>query len=260
MNNNCTKINTAIIDDDEEFLFSLKNQLSFFPEIELKGLASKYKQARKILENDDLDLIFIDVEMPVKSGFDLLQEVRHTGKTGFKVVFYTAYDKYLISALRESAFDYLLKPVKHDELAIVIERFKSENKNRQKVATPTYSFAQSELISLPTTTGVQFVDKNSILLFQCSRPTVFEKKCWQAIQTDRTHFKLRTSTSAKDILDFVGTKKFLRINPSYIVNVNFLSAIEFATRECILLPPFNDISIIASRSNMAEIREKFDVL
>jgi two-component system LytT family response regulator len=255
-----TKIRTAIIDDDEGFLSSLKDHLSFFPEIEIQGFATKYKQACKVLENDQLDLVFLDVEMPVKSGFELLHETRMAGNTNFKVVFYTAFDKYLINALRESAFDYLLKPIRHDELTRVVERFKNQNKLILQVGLQAGYSGLSEIISLPTSTGIRFIDKNSIVLFECSSENIFEKKCWKALLTDRIQLKLRTSTSANDILNFMGTSKFMRINPYSIINVNFLSAIEFATRKCELLPPFNDIKIIASRSNMTEIRERFDVL
>jgi two-component system LytT family response regulator len=254
------KIKTAIIDDDEGFLSSLKDHLSFFPEIELHGFATKYKQACKVLENDQLDLVFLDVEMPVKSGFELLHETRMAGNTNFKVVFYTAYDKYLIHALRESAFDYLLKPIKHDELTQVVERFKFQNKSSEKIELPAKYSGLSEIISLPTSTGIRFVDKNSIVLFECSSDSLFDKKCWKAMLTDRTTLKLRTSTSANDILNFMGNSKFMRLNPNSIVNVNYLAAIEFATRKCDLLQPFNDFKIIVSRSNMGEIRERFDVL
>jgi two-component system LytT family response regulator len=254
------KIKTAIIDDDEGFLFSLKEHLSFFPEIELQGFATKYKQACKVLENNQLDLVFLDIEMPVKNGFELLQETRLAGNTNFKVVFYTAYDKYLINALRESAFDYLLKPIKQNELTKIVERFKSQNKKPEKLIQSIALSGLSEIISLPTATGIRFLDKNSIIYFQCICPTPFEKKCWQAILTDCTRIKLRFNTSAKDILDFVGSLKFMKINPACIVNINFLATFEFTTRECQLLPPFNDITFVASKSNMAEIRDRFDVL
>lgn len=254
------KIKTAIIDDDEGFLFSLKEHLSFFPEIELLGFATKYKQACKVLENGQLDLVFLDVEMPVKNGFELLHETRMAGNTNFKVVFYTAYDKYLINALRESAFDYLLKPIKHDELTKVVERFLHQNKSPEKIELPFKYSGLSEIVSLPTSTGIRFMDKNNIVLFECSGDSLFEKKGWKAILTDRTILKLRTSTSANDILSFMGTSKFIRINPNSIINAGFLSVIEFSTRTCQLLPPFNDLKIIASRSNMSEIRERFDVL
>jgi len=256
----CNKIRTAIIDDDEEFSFSLKEHLSFFPEIEIVGCASKYKQARNILLNERLDLIFLDIEMPGKNGFELLHEIRQTGKDDFSVIFHTAYDKYVIQALREYAFDYILKPVKPEELKNAIDRFKQQRKAPCNPIVTSVTRNLSEITSLPTTTGIRFIDKNSILLFQWSSGIGSDKKSWNTVLTDRSEIKLCTSTSAKDILDFIGEGVFIQINPSLILNINFLAAIEFSSRTCQLFPPFSDIILIASRSNMTEIREKFDVL
>jgi two-component system LytT family response regulator len=254
------KIKTAIIDDEETYLFSLIEHLSLYPEIELQAFASKYKQAKKVLENNQLDLVFMDIEMPSKNGFELLNETRLAGNSNFKVVFYTAYDKYLMQALRESAFDYLIKPVKPEELKLVIERYKTQHNLQPKLVT-THSLSQlSEIISLPTPTGIRFLEKNSIVYFECTSDSIFDKKCWQAVLYDQSTLKLRTNTVAKEIIDFVGPAKFMRINPTFIVNINYLSTIEFSTRICQLLPPFNKLNIVVSRSNMAEIREKFDVL
>jgi len=256
----CNSIKTAIIDDDEEFLFSLKEHLSFYPEIELLGCATKYKQAKSIMQNELLELLFLDVEMPVKNGFELLEEVRKAQTVNFNVVFYTAYDKYVIQALRDSAFDYILKPVKPEELKNAIERHKQDRKSTVKQGLLPEKQTFSDIISMPTPTGIRFMDKDAILLFQCSSENVFDKKYWSAMLTDRYQIRLRAGTCAKDILDFVDSKKFIRVSQSVIVNVNYLAAIEFKTRECLLVPPFNDISIIASRSNLSEIREKFDLL
>jgi two-component system LytT family response regulator len=256
----CNSIKTAIIDDDEEFLFSLKEHLSFYPEIELLGCATKYKQAKSILQNELLELVFLDVEMPVKNGFELLEEAHKAGKVNFNVVFYTAYDKYVIQALRQSAFDYILKPVKPEELKNAIERYKLQRISIKKPSLTLEKQILSDIIALPAPTGIRFTDKNNILLFQCSNEGLFEKKYWTVLLTDRTQIKLRSGTSAKDIIDFVGHTKFIRVNQSFIVNINYLAAIEYKSRECQLLPPFNDIVIIASRSSLSEIREKFDIL
>lgn len=254
------KINTAIIDDEEEFLFSLKEHLTFYPEIEIIGCASKTKQARCLLQDDRLDLVFLDIEMPVKNGFELLQEARKSGKVNFSVVFYTAYDKYVIQALRESAFDYILKPVRPEELKNAVERYKLEKKSLQKPVAPFVKKGLTDIIALPCPTGIRFIDKDNILLFQCGSGGLLEKRCWSALLTDRALVKLRSGTAAKDIMEFVGDTKFVRVNQAFIVNVNYLAAIEYKSRECQLLPPFNDLIIIASRSNISEIRERFDIL
>jgi two-component system LytT family response regulator len=254
------KIKTLIIDDDEESLFTLQEHLSFFPEIELEGSASKYRNIKNLFKKDRIDLLFLDVEMPVKNGFELLHEIRGENKSNFRVIFYTAYDQYVIRALRESALDYILKPVTREDLKNAIERFKSQRKLSPTIDIPHSKYSLSEIISLPAPTGIKFLDKNDILLFQCVGTKFFEKKYWISILTDRSQIKLRTGTSAKDILGFVGTSKFMRLNQSFIVNINYLSDIEYKTRECHLVPPFDDITIIASRANVTEIRENFDLL
>jgi len=258
--NGSDKIQTAIIDDDEEFVFALKEHLGFFPEIQLQGCASKYNQSKTLLLKENLELVFMDIEMPVKSGFELLDEVRKLRKVMFSVVFYTAYDKYMIQGLRESAFDYMLKPVKPEDLKQVIDRYKQKRKSDQPVNFAPASQGITEIISLPTPIGLRFMDKNNIVLLQCIKEQTNDKPVWKAILTDMGEVKLRTGTTAKDILDLMGKTKFIQINQSAILNLNYLGSIEFKTRECQLIPPFNGIKQVASRSHLYELRNKYDTL
>lgn len=254
------KIQTAIIDDDEEFVFVLKEHLGFFPEIQLQGCASKYNQSKTLLLKEELDLVFIDIEMPVKSGFDLLEEARRSRKQMFSVVFYTAFDKYMLQGLRESAFDYMLKPVKPEDLKIVIDRFKQKRKTEQPVYFVPPSHGFTDIISLPTPIGLRFLDKNNIILLQCTKEQVQDKPGWKAILTDMSEVKLRTGTTAKEIIELMGKKKFIQINQSAILNLNFLGSIEFKTRDCQLIPPFNGLKLTASRTHLYELRNKYDTL
>jgi len=258
--NGSDKIQTAIIDDDEEFVFALKEHLGFFPEIQLQGCASKYNQSRTLLLKDNLELVFMDIEMPVKSGFELLDEVRKLRKQMFSVVFYTAFDKYMIQGLRESAFDYMLKPVKPEDLKLVIDRFKQRRKIDQPVSFTPVSQGITEIISLPTPIGLRFMDKNNIVLLQCTKEQANDKPVWKAILTDMSEVKLRTGTTAKDILDLMGKTKFIQINQSAILNLNYLGSIEFKTRDCQLIPPFNGIKLVTSRTHLYELRNKYDTL
>ena len=70
-----SKIRTIIIDDNKEFLDSLKDNLELIPEIELVGWATRYFQAKKIIQEKKPELVFLDVEMPNKNGFELLNEI-----------------------------------------------------------------------------------------------------------------------------------------------------------------------------------------
>ncbi len=258
--NGLDKIQTAIIDDDEEFIFALKEHLGFFPEIQLQGCASKYNQSKNLLMKEDLELVFMDIEMPVKNGFELLEEARKSRKQMFSVVFYTAFDKYLLQGLREAAFDYILKPVKTEDLKGVIDRFKSKRRTEQPVNYLPLPQGVTEIISLPTPIGLRFMDKNNIILLQCTRDHESEKPGWKAILTDMSEVKLRSGTTAKEILGLMGITRFIQINQSAILNLNYLGSIEFKTRECQLIPPFNGIKLLASRTHLYELRSKYDTL
>jgi two-component system LytT family response regulator len=257
---NGRKIKVLIIDDDEEAIFNLKEHLSFFPEIETKGSASKFRNIRSLLKNEEFDLLFLDIDMPGNDGFEMLHELRQRQTNHFSVIFYTAYAQYAIQAIRESAFDYILKPAAREDLKNAIERYKSQVDSIAPKIIPDEKTTVSESISLPAPIGLKFLDKNNILMFQCTAGKLIGKKSWIAVLTDCSRIKLRYGTSAKDILEFAGSSKFMQLNQSLIVNINYLSDIEFKTRICHLVPPFNEIQIVASRANMAEIRKKFDLL
>lgn len=258
--NGSDKIQTAIIDDDEEFVFALKEHLCFFPEIQLQGSATKYNQAKNLLLKENLDLVFMDIEMPVKSGFELLEEARKSRKQMFSVVFYTAFDKYLIQCLRESALDYILKPAKPEDLKTVIDRFKIRRKSEQQSNYPPVYQGITEIISLPTPIGLRFMDKNNVILVQCTRDQGHDKSGWKALLTDMSEVRLRAGTNAKEILELMGKRKFIQINQSAILNLNYLGSIEFKTRDCQLIPPFNGIRLIASRTHLYDLRSKYDTL
>jgi len=256
------KIKTVIIDDNAECIDSLKEHLSLYPEIELQGFASQFSKAISLLTKSTPDLVFLDIEMPGKTGFELLTEVRKVKKTDFKVIFFTAYDKYMVKALRESAFDYILKPLDPKELRNSIERFKSA-KSRIVQAPPLIYDNTSglyDIISLPTNTGLKFMSKNAVVLFQCLKELPSDKPSWKAMLNDQSLVKLRIGTTATEILDYMGNNLFVQINQSSILNMNYLFEIEYKTRQCLLVPPFNCFQLTASRVQLSELKDKFDLL
>ncbi len=257
-------IKTIIVDDNEEFIFSLKEHLALFPEIEIIGTASKYPKAKKLLLSSEPDLLFLDIEMPNKSGFDLLNEIRENGSKNTKIIFYTAYDKYMIEALRESAFDFIIKPVREEELRNAIMRFKMsrqcESTLNQTQFTTIQNNASPEIISLPTATGLRFTDKNQIVLFQSGKESFFERPSWEVLLHNNEKIKLRRQTNAKEILQCAGECRFVQVNQSFIINLCYINEIEFKTRQCHLNPPFNNIDIVISRSYLNELKNRFDLL
>lgn len=125
-----TKIMSAVIVDDEPgAIQALEAGLKAYDDILVVDTQTNEQKARRSILRNKPDILFMDVEMPGISGIDLIKEMRPLMGDNTHVVFYTAYDKYLIDALRASAFDYLLKPYTPEELQTVIDRVREDSGN-----------------------------------------------------------------------------------------------------------------------------------
>ena len=174
------------------------------------------------------DLVFLDVELPDMSGFDLLDDIRDDILPNLRVVFYTVYDKYILDALRASAFDYLLKPYLIDELAALIERFHT-------------------------------TEPADVACMERSLRKILNRDSRFAIQTvSGTTHKLKMSTTAKDLLSINNT--FVQISQDCIVNLTYLMFIENKTLRCEFYPPFQEEERIASHRYFKQLRERLDII
>lgn len=254
-------IKTIIVENDRAALCVFKAQLEMFPEIDVRGYTSQYHQAKRLLLTEKPELAFIDIDLEGKSGFELLSDVRSFTTSEFSVIFFTNNERLVIRALRESAFDCLLKPIGEIDLRESIKRFK-DKRDRQiensKVIRQTIMYV-TEMISLPTHIGIRFVDLGKIVLFHCSRECSMDKPCWEVLLNDEEHIKLKRSTTSREISKLV-KDKFIQINPAVIINLNYIDVVEFKTQECVLIAPFQHLRFKISRSQMCGLREKYDVL
>ncbi len=115
-----------VVDDEKEACLRLSDIIGKFPELKLTGYDQDADRAIKTIIKTKPDIVFLDVEMPGMNGFEILGTVRsHNVFPTF--IFITAYSQYAINAIREKAFDYLLKPVDIREFKDTIERFKERN-------------------------------------------------------------------------------------------------------------------------------------
>ena len=112
-------LQTIIVEDEETSRAILRNYLTkYCPKVTIVGEAANVEEALLLIRNNDLDLVFLDVEMPRGNAFDLLEQV---GDRAFETVFVTAYDQYAIDALNNHASYYVLKPVAIDELIKAVD-------------------------------------------------------------------------------------------------------------------------------------------
>mgnify|MGYP000471273814 CR=1 FL=1 len=225
-------------------------------QIEYKKYAATAELGKRHILKYQPDLVFLDVELPDMSGFDLLDDIRDDILPNLRVVFYTVYDKYILDALRAAAFDSLLKPYLIDELAALIERFHTTEpadvacmeRSLRKILNRDSRFA------IQTVSGLLLVRCEEIFLFQF----LGDQRCWQIVLTSRTTHKLKMGTTAKDLLSINNT--FVQISQDCIVNLTYLMFIENKTLRCEFYPPFQEEERIASHRYFKQLRERLDII
>ena len=119
---------TLIIDDERLAREEVRRALASYSEFEIVGEANNAEKALDLIEESQPDIIFLDIHMPGKSGFDLLEELT----TVPEVVFTTAYDQYAVQAFEVNALDYLVKPLREERFAKTMERVKQGLKKRDE--------------------------------------------------------------------------------------------------------------------------------
>src|SRR5687767_7505298 len=115
------KITVLIIDDERSAREEIKRALKDYPDFTVLGEAENADDARQLIENRQPDLIFLDIQMPEKSGFDLLESLDNAPA----VIFTTAYNQYATQAFEVNALDYLLKPIRQERFAKAIEKIRN---------------------------------------------------------------------------------------------------------------------------------------
>lgn len=130
-----TKINCIIVDDEREALDRFETLLKHFGQINILSKEWNAESAIQRIIDFTPDIVFLDMEMPCKTGFDVVNEVR-LQKVNPTFIFVTGYNQYAIKAIKTGAFDYLLKPVDIDELAEAVKRYEYQRFEKAKNELP----------------------------------------------------------------------------------------------------------------------------
>ncbi|MFZ4523322.1 MAG: LytR/AlgR family response regulator transcription factor [Bacteroidales bacterium] len=259
--NTANPVSAVIIDDDKAAIFALQSFLELIPEVSVKGTATSCQKAIKLIREQAPDLVFLDIEMPGKSGFELLKELEKDGSPrNFKVIFHTAYDKYSIAAIREAAFDFILKPPREVEIKEAIHRFLKQEKLPPEAPGKSPGQSMSQMVALPTSIGLQFLPKSDLVYVECLKSSFSLRSTWSVVLNNTQQIKLRPNTNACSIISHLGADQFIALSQSVIVNISYVSMVEYKTLHCYLFPPFDQKPLKISRQYMMLLREKFDVI
>ena len=246
------RFRVVIVDDDDVSLENLDFSLRKDTRFQVEGVARNGKQGKKVITKVRPDLLFLDVEMPDMTGMELLQDIRDSISWNMKVVFYTAYDKYMIQAIRESAFDYLLKPFEEQDLQDILERFVRQKEADSRIVpyagTPLHA-GQTFIVFTPTN-DMRALRPAEIGFFRyCS-----ERKRWEVILSQQPPLVLRRGMTAEQIIQY--SPCFVQIHQSYIINIDYLMIIKDS--KCLLYPPFDKVDeLLVSKKYKKELQDRF---
>ncbi|HCW08833.1 MAG TPA: DNA-binding response regulator [Cytophagales bacterium] len=249
MSNNKT---TCLIIDDEKLARELLTEyLEAFPEIELLGEASNGTEAVAQIDKLKPDLIFLDVQMPGMTGFDVLDDINHEPY----VIFVTAYDQYAIQAFEKNAIDYLLKPLDQERFKLAVDRALKRKKTENgaidnllgglrppvaRGAFDTHIFVQKseKLFSLPV---------DEILHLEASGDyTIITTKTDQFV----------SSSGIGKLEEIMNPDIFIRVHRSTIVNINYMKEIERHFNGGMVVKMQSGKSFPVSRTYAKQIRRK----
>ncbi|SOS47996.1 LytR/AlgR family response regulator transcription factor [Tenacibaculum dicentrarchi] len=243
-------LRAVIVDDEpkaiEGFLWELS---SFNDDLEIIQTFTQAEQAIKYINNNPIDCLFLDIEMPTMDGFQLLEKL---DKKDFAIVITTAYSEYAIKALKNDAIDYLLKPIDSDDLEVTLNRVKNyheKSNSSEKIEQILSNFNKKfnkRKITINTDGKLIFLKQSEIVFVEsdgnyCTIHTINNRK-------------IVVTKKLKEINALLPEEHFFRIHNSFIINLNKLK--QFIKSDGYVILEDNH-RIPVSRQKKSDFLEKF---
>ncbi len=219
-------VRTVIIDDDEYSRHAIQRQLERYTDaVELIGECASGQEGVRMIERDRPDLIFLDIQMKDMDGFTMLDALP---QRDFGVVFTTSHDEYAIRAIRYSALDYLLKPIKTSEFDAALGHFIANRAvlpaRLDRLVSTTKEKGAPRTLVIPMRDGDRHLPVQDIVRCEADRNyTVFHLKRGERVMSSRT---------LNSYEEFLAENDFLRVHRSHIVNIAHVRSLDTEDRLC----------------------------
>lgn len=245
-------INAIIVDDEKNNRQNLNSLLSkYCPQVNIVGEAISVESALQLIHKTSPKLVFLDIKMPNKDGFELLKSLP---RINFEVIFVTAFNQFAIKAIKFSAIDYLLKPIDFTELVLAVEKAsKRIEQTKQNDALENYLHNinptnKTKRLALPTHEKITYADIDSIIRFEGDN------------NYTHVHFvnapKQLVSKTLKEFEDLLVENGFLRIHRSHVINLKHIKA--YLKNDGGYIQLVNDEIIPISRNKKSEILDRIN--
>lgn len=210
-------IRSIIVEDEKKSREVIQKMLSeYFSNIEVVAVCETIDKGKSAIEQFKPDLVFLDVELPPSTGFQMLNQI---GDIKFEVIFTTAFDKYALQAIRISALDYLLKPFTVDDMRLAIRRYE-EKVDRQNTMEQfqnlfhNLNHINEKKIALPTFTGLTFIAVRDII--RCEA----EANYTTFYLVNKT--KIVVSKTLKEYEEMLKDYNFFRVHHANLINLEHI--------------------------------------
>ena len=209
-------IKAIIIDDEPHGCKALKKALDqYCPEVEVLAICEDPELGIKAIQDQKPNLVFLDIQMPKMSGFDVLKQL---APINFEVIFVTSYDQYAIKAIKFSALDYLLKPLDVDDLMQAVKKAQKRMENTGQdyryqsiINNVNQQSGKIEKLAVPTLEGIEFFNISDIIYCQADRNYTN-----LILTNQRDHL---ISKNLKDFQILLSSSGFCRVHNSYLINM-----------------------------------------
>lgn len=246
-------MNVLIVDDEPIARRVLREELETFPDVHVAGEAADGGEALQRIAELQPDTVFLDLQMPVMSGFEVVQHLK--GPALPIIVIVTAFDQHAIQAFEAGAIDYLLKPVSEGRLRVALERVRNLLGRPVDIAARIDKIAAVQTPGVPTAksrkivgrTGDEYflLDLDEVLAFQAERELV-----WIVTAKQR----LLATQSLRGIQERLSEPQFQRVHRNAIVNVNHIRKLSVLSSQRWLITLSNSLQLVVSKRQAHNIR------
>jgi two-component system, LytTR family, response regulator len=237
-------INAIIIDDEAHCVSQLCSFLHEYYEenLQVAGTFQSVKEGITGILKLQPDLVFLDVQMDDKTGFDLLKEIP---EINFEIIFTTAYEKYAVQAFKFSAIDYLLKPLDADDLVSAVNKVIkkiSGSDTSQKINALFHNLQNhqsSKKISIPTLDGLIFLDTNDII--RCQSHINY------SILFLKDKQKITVAKTLKEFEELLSDYNFYRVHNSHLINLAYIKKYNKGKGGSIFMSDHSEVEVSSRR-------------
>ena len=243
-------INALIVDDERLARQELRGLLESETRIKIVGECTNAEEALEQIESLRPDLVFLDIQMPGKTGFELLEELEYLPE----IIFVTAYDEYALKAFEVSALDYILKPVEEDRLSDslkkTIEKIEDKKQEEETTSPTEQQLGEKDQVFVKDGDRCWFVELGKVRLFESEGTYV------------RVYLEGNKPLILKSLNNLdkkLSDKVFFRANRKHIINLRWIDKIETWFNGGLLVILKDGTKVEISRRQAVKLKEKMSL-